>query len=379
MSSGCALRAYARLPPQSGNKIKRQAANSPPPKGGKIGQTERIDGYMAKKKASASEKTGLDMGKGFATNAFSGLKTLQAMRKSEDEDKRAAREIEEARARARASARAREESEAKRPLRFAEEDLTDASGLSDEEIFAACMAQMDGADIYDKKFSAKETPKTPASHQDGDMPHLSLSDEEKEFAIFTQEMAISNVQRLTKPAKPAHKTRNKGKYLQKAEDLAEKDIVKIDARPAVAESGMRTTYVAPAVAVTQIEKGCDVVEEPDLAAGMTARQKQLLHSVKRHEVRCGPAIALRLRGLALNAALSRFDAFIDACIAEKKPYALIICGKGLGSDGAPVIKEGVIARCKSDPRIAEYAPAVNGDGDFGSLYVALCVSGQSAV
>lgn len=107
---------------------------------------------------------------------------------------------------------------------------------------------------------------------------------------------------------------------------------------------------------------------------MTKNQKQLIHNVKRYEARYGMVIALRLRGLALNAALSRFDSFVDACIADKKPFALVICGKGIGSDGAPVIKEGVIARCKRDSRIVEYAPVINEDGDFGSLYVAFCVS-----
>ena len=202
----------------------------------------------------------------------------------------------------------------------------------------------------------------------------SYTDEEKEFAIFTQEMAISNVQRLTKPTKPAHKVRNKGKYQQQAQALVEKEIITINTHPTVQESGMRTAYVAPTIAVTQIEKGADVVEEPDVVESMTKNQKQLIHNVKRYEARYGMVIALRLRGLALNAALSRFDSFVDACIADKKPFALVICGKGIGSDGAPVIKEGVIARCKRDSRIVEYAPVINEDGDFGSLYVAFCVS-----
>ena len=324
---------------------------------------------MAKKKQSSNEKSTLDMGKGFATNAFSGLKTLQDMRKSEDEEARAARARAEAEAQARRIAREREEAEAKRSLRFTDEDLSDKSGLSDEEIFAACMESMNGAEIYDKKFNAKEAPKKVVKTDDE--PHLTLTDEEKEFAIFTQEMAISNVQRLTKPTKPAHKVR---KYQQQAQALVEKEIVTVDARPAVQESGMRTAYVAPTIAVTQIEKGADVVEEPDVVESMTKNQKQLIHNVKRYEARYGMVIALRLRGLALNAALSRFDSFVDACIADKKPFALVICGKGIGSDGAPVIKEGVIARCKRDSRIVEYAPVINEDGDFGSLYVAFCVS-----
>ena len=327
---------------------------------------------MAKKKQSSNEKSTLDMGKGFATNAFSGLKTLQDMRKSEDEEARAARARAEAEAQARRIAREREEAEAKRSLRFTDEDLSDKSGLSDEEIFAACMESMNGAEIYDKKFNAKEAPKKVVKTDDE--PHLTLTDEEKEFAIFTQEMAISNVKRLTKPTKPAHKVRNKGKYQQQAQALVEKEIVTVDARPAVQESGMRTAYVAPTIAVTQIEKGADVVEEPDVVESMTKNQKQLIHNVKRYEARYGMVIALRLRGLALNAALSRFDSFVDACIADKKPFALVICGKGIGSDGAPVIKEGVIARCKRDSRIVEYAPVINEDGDFGSLYVAFCVS-----
>ena len=114
---------------------------------------------MAKKKQSSNEKSTLDMGKGFATNAFSGLKTLQDMRKSEDEEARAARARAEAEAQARRIAREREEAEAKRSLRFTDEDLSDKSGLSDEEIFAACMESMNGAEMYDKKCNAREAPK----------------------------------------------------------------------------------------------------------------------------------------------------------------------------------------------------------------------------
>lgn len=333
-----------------------------------------VNAVMAKKRQTSMDKSASDAGKGFATNAFSSLKTLQDKRKSDDEEKRAARERAEAEARARRLAREREELEAKRSLRFTNEDLTDDSGLSDEEIFAASIDSMDGAEIYDKKFNARELPKRPADVGADAEPSLSLTDEEREFAIFTQEMAITNVQRLKKPQKSVCKTRNKGKYLQKVQALVEKDIVSVDARPAIQESGMRSAYVTPSVVVTHIEKGTDVVKSSDVAEGMTQNQTQLLHNVRRYEARYGTVIALRLRGLALDAALSRFDSFVEACIAAKKPYALVICGKGLGSDGAPVIKEGVIARCRRESRIVEYVPVINEDGDFGSLYVAFCVS-----
>lgn len=333
---------------------------------------------MAKKKNHSSAPTNTEStGKGFATNAFSSLKTLQEIRKNDEEEKRAQRAKEEAEAEARRKSREREEAEAKRSLRFTDEDLHDTSGMTDEEIFAASMSALDGAQIYDKKFNAKELPPSPKSPLHDEEPHLTLSDEEKEFAIFTQEMAISNVQRLTKPSKPIHKTRNKGKYLQTAQALVEKDVVTIDARPNIQESGMKTDFIAPTVAVTQIEKGTDILEEPDIEDSITTTQKQLLRDVKRHEARYGLILSLRLRGLTLNAAMSRLETFIDACQNDRKPYALIICGKGLGSEGAPVIKEGVIDKLRHDARIVEYAPVLNDDGDFGSVVVAFKAKSSS--
>lgn len=320
---------------------------------------------MAKKKQRNSEETlSLDMSKGFSTGAFSSLKSLQDIRKSEEEDRKEAAAQREAQERARREAQKIQI----RDFRFTEDDLNDSSDMSDAEIFEASMKEMDkGVDVYQSKFNVKEKPKTQASKDDP--APLTMSDEEREFALFTQEMAISNVKRLAAPQKPVHKVRNKGKYAQKAEDLESLQPVSVD--NTVQEPGMRTDYVAPTVAVTQVEKGDNLIERPDMDDAMTASQKQLLHDIKRYESRYGIVITLKLRGMTLNAALSRLDDFISACIRDKKPYALIICGKGLGSAGEPVIKNNTIDILRSDKRIIEYAPVLNADGDFGSIYISL--------
>ena len=322
---------------------------------------------MAKKKQRTSDDSvQMDMSKGFSTGAFSSLKSLQDIRKSEEDERK------EAAARKEAQERARREAEKvqMRDFRFTEEDLHDDSDMSDAEIFEASMMQMDKkVDVYQSKFNIKEAPKAQAKTEEAD--HLTMSDEEREFALFTQEMAISNVQRLTAPTKPVHKTRNKGKYNQKPEMLENLNPVSIDSTPSVQETGMRTDFIEPTVAVTQVEKGDNLIERPDMEDAMTASQKQLLHDVKRYEARYGIVITLKLRGMTLNAAMARLDEFISACVRDKKAYALIICGKGLGSAGEPVIKNNTIDRLRSDKRIVEYAPVLNSDGDFGSVYISL--------
>lgn len=306
----------------------------------------------------------LDLSKGFSNGAFSSLKSLQENQKKEAEARSQAQLKKEAEERVRKEARAREEAQARRDLRFTEEDLHDRSNLSDAEIFAASMMELEGVDIYQAKFNVKDTPKKAAPQEE---KPLTLSDDEREFAIFTQEMAISNVKRMTPPPKPVHKTRNKGKYLQNAAALETLEPVNVSQD--TPEPGMRTDYIEPSVAVTQIEKGDDLIERPDMNEAMTKAQKQLLHDVKRHEARYGIVITLKLRGMTLNAAISRLDEFIGACIREKKAYALIVCGKGLGSEGDPVIKNYTLDIVRNDKRIIEYAPVLNADGDFGSLYV----------
>ena len=134
-------------------------------------------------------------------------------------------------------------------------------------------------------------------------------------------------------------------------------------------SGMKSDFIEPSVTVTQVEKGDNIIERPDMDDAMTASQKQLLRDVRRYESRYGIVITLKLRGMTLNAAMSRLDEFITSCIHEKKAYALVVCGKGLGSAGEPVIKNRTIEFLRSDKRVVEYAPVLNTDGDFGSVYL----------
>lgn len=321
---------------------------------------------MAKKNKRPVE-TSFGLDQKFSTDAFASLKSLQARHKADTEEQREAESRRVAEAREKEAARAREEAASARDFRFTEADLMDKSGLSDEEIFEASMAAMNGVDIYESKFNARELP--PKKAKEPEKAPLTMTDEEREFAIFTQEMAISNVKRLSGPVKQPHKTRNKRKYAQTADALENFSPVNVELGGAQTTPGMKTDFIAPEVAITQVEKGDDIIERPGMSDAMTNAQKQLLRDIKRYEARYGIIITLKLRGMTLNAAMSRLDDFISACIQDKKPYALIICGKGIHSDSTPVIKEGTLDALRSDKRIVEYAPVLNADGDFGSIYV----------
>ena len=332
---------------------------------------------MAKNKKKAEQDVSLDFSKGFSTGAFDRLKSLQEKQKAEMAQKEASqRRLAEERARREAAER-EAAMRATRDLRFTEDDLSDDESLSDEEIFAASMQAMESGklDLYQSKFNSKEAPKKAPKDEPAPM---TMSDEEREFAIFTQEMAMSKVQRLVTQKKPEHKVRNKKKYDQNGKvitDDAETEQpvatispVSVSAAPSVQESGMKTDYLDPVVSVTQVEKGENVLEQPDIAETLTASQKKLLKDIRHYESRYGMLMTLRLRGLTLNAAISRLNDFFDACIRERRPYALIICGKGLNSADKPVIKAHTMDMLRSDSRVIEYVPVINEDGDFGSVY-----------
>ena len=341
---------------------------------------------MAKKNQKTEQTQSLDLSKGFSGGAFASLKSLREKQKADAqrEDEAARREAQE---------RTRREEEARqaalretRDLRFTESDLIDDSDMTDEEIFAASMREMDSGrvDLYQSKFNARETQKT--KPKDEPAP-LTMTDEEREFAIFTQEMAMSKVQRIVTPAKPQHKTRNKKKYdkdgkvitelPQSSEDVQEVPHVSpitVSSAPSVVESGMKTDYLDATVSVTQVEKGGNVLNEPETVDTITPAQKKLLKDIRHYESRYGMLMTLRLRGLTLNAAISRLNDFIDACIRDRRPYALIICGKGLNSADRPVIKEYTMDILKSDTRVIEFVPALNEDGDFGSIYASFKIN-----
>lgn len=342
---------------------------------------------MAKKNQKTEQSQSLDLSKGFSNGAFGGLKSLRDKQKADAEEKDAASR-REAQERERREAAAREAAMREtRDLRFTESDLLDDSDMTDEEIFAASMRDMDAGrvDLYQSKFNAREPQKTAPK---AETAPLTMTDEEREFAIFTQEMAMSKVQRLVTPKKPAHKVRNKKKYdsngkcvtetpedaVDETADVAPISPVSVSSAPAVQESGMKTDYIDSAVSVTQVEKGGNILNEPDVGATMTSSQKKLLKDVRHYESRYGMLLTLRLRGLTLNAAISRLQDFIEACVRERRPYAQIVCGKGLNSPDHPVIKEHTVDLLRSDARVTEYAPIINEDGDFGSIYVAFKIN-----
>lgn len=313
--------------------------------------------------------------KAFSTDAFSTLKELQNKLKLESAQK-AENERQAAIQKAKRDAEILRET---RDLRFTDNDLLD-DNMSDEEIFAASMREMESQslDLYQSKFNTKEQPKKQKKEES---PILSMTDDEREFAIFTQEMAISKVERLVAKQKPVHKVRNKKKYdangkiiqndeLENTEETSLDAYSPVDISAPKPQPGMKTQYITPTTSVTQIEKGADITQQPDVADSVTTSQKKLLKTIKHYESRYGMLMTLHLRGLALNAAISRLNDFIDACIREKRPYALIVCGKGLNSADKPVIKEYTIDILRNDNRVTEYVPVINEDGDFGSVYAA---------
>jgi len=315
-------------------------------------------------------EAGASSEKAFTTNAFAGLGALREIRKSDAQDREEAHQARRAQLPSEKPAHKPAQAvPAGRTERLTMADLLDTSNLSDAEIFAESMGALDGVDLYQEKFNKGDVAKEKMP-EDGGV--LTMSEEEREFALFTQEMALSKVRRIGSPQPTAR--RQRARHQREGADpssLETLEAAQVHAAPSVHLSHMHTQYVDEQVTVTQVSKGDDVLVGGEGGMVLSASQSRLMRDINRYQERYGAVMTLKLRGLAHDAAMVRLDDFLTAAFHAKCAYGLIICGKGLGSPGQPVVKHGVMAQLHGDDRVLEYVPVLDDDGDFGAVYVAL--------
>lgn len=114
-----------------------------------------------------------------------------------------------------------------------------------------------------------------------------------------------------------------------------------------------------------------VAPEPFLAAWppMERDQHDLLQEVRG----LSQLPTLDLHGLRRDPALARLAGFVSRMRAEGALLVLVVCGKGLHSPGAPVLREEVL-RWVLQPGhrdVRLWAPHLDKDGHWGSLYLRL--------
>jgi DNA-nicking Smr family endonuclease len=84
-----------------------------------------------------------------------------------------------------------------------------------------------------------------------------------------------------------------------------------------------------------------------------------------------PVPTLKLRGFQQGEALRKLSEFIEAAADKDHSYARIVPGRGLRSDGEPVLKPAVLKWLESSglAYIRGYAPELLDNGDYGSIVV----------
>ncbi len=78
-----------------------------------------------------------------------------------------------------------------------------------------------------------------------------------------------------------------------------------------------------------------------------------------------------LHGYTRTAAVEALNDHIKQCRSEGIPYFLVIFGKGLSSQGGPVLKNTICSYMIASPEILAYEFAMPKDGGDGAAYVML--------
>lgn len=364
--------------------------------------------------------------KGLNTNAFAVLPGLFGEASQEEIEAYSLKTVV-ALARVDANIKAQQAQEKAQSSRLHEPDVDDMSGMSDLDIFLQSVSDIDRTDVLNRKFSEKSAPiaQDKAEHQD----RLSMTAEEREFALFTQEMALSNVKPIEAPtlmkgARDRKKSSRVSEQMANSpltdsnDDLWEQSIAdeeevliqdsakaaeqrsdanaqapqareavkatpvqeplaepQTDVKTASAEQRVRT--LPPRAPVYGIRASRQLVpdyKKQDMGPKwepLRPDQKAFILEIKAYEQRFGKLISLKLRGFVLEAGMSRFEDFIEACFENKTRYGSLFFGDALSAKGVEnQLREKILMRLKSDERILKFAPAMDAENTFTTIYLA---------
>jgi DNA-nicking Smr family endonuclease len=133
-------------------------------------------------------------------------------------------------------------------------------------------------------------------------------------------------------------------------------------RPGAAQSPFRAAS-NPAITV---ERDGDRIA--GRAAGVSGAQLAALASGK-----CRPEVTLDLHGLTSERAERALSRFVSAAVRDGQRCLLVVPGRGLHSDGGPVLRE-VVVDVLTGPmarHVSCFVTAMSHDGGPGALYVML--------
>lgn len=254
-----------------------------------------------------------------------------------------------------------------------EEEEEEAAPLSDAELFEQAIGQIAPEDIYRGKFAGQGPRLAPARSPAEREARASLSKEDKARARQADEQAD---QQAREAVGQAREMRLFEKTVGKVEKLARADKYRRPAMPDPAEDAARRT--APAAYSSEPPDALLTPPLPKSGQGLhevgafNPAQRDL-HARYKKRARHHEIPEINLRGDSVEDALRQVELFMHQQCKDQRQFVRIIHGRGLKSDGDPVIKPAILHWLEGPGfrYVRGYVPERNSAGDYGSLIVEL--------
>lgn|SRR5690554_3819377 len=246
----------------------------------------------------------------------------------------------------------------------------EAAPLSDAELFEKSIKEMAPEDIYRGKFAGEGPKLAPPgpSAQPAQKP-AQLSKEEQAAARLADEEAREAVGQ-------AREMRLFEKTVGKVEKVARADKYRRPTMPDPAEDAARRT--APAAYSSEPPEALITPPLPKSGPGLHEvgafdPAQRDLHARYKKRARQHEIPEINVRGDSVEDALRQVELFVHQQCKDNRQFVRIIHGRGLQSDGAPVLKPAILHWLEGPGfrYVRGYVPERNSAGDYGSLIVEL--------
>jgi DNA-nicking Smr family endonuclease len=249
------------------------------------------------------------------------------------------------------------------------EQDTPSRQLSERELFERAVEGLDPADVYSGKFHGEgpELPPEPEESEESEEPEEDApavggapSEDEAREAV-AQKREIRQFEKAVGPVDKKNVRRRK--YRQPNRPAPEDHVRQVASYRSDSPSDM----ITPPLPKTG--------EGLNNVGGLMPAQKDMLGRYKKRSRR-NEVPEINVRGDTVDDALRQIELFVHQQWKQNAHFVRIIHGRGLQSDGDPVLKPAVL-RWLEGPGyryIKGYVPEVNSAGDYGSVVAELRVT-----
>lgn len=248
----------------------------------------------------------------------------------------------------------------------------DAEPLSDAELFEKSIQEMAPEDIYRGKFAGEGPKLPPASPTSEHAPQQSAQDSHK-HAKMSEEDAQAAEDSAREAVGQAREMRLFEKTVGPVDPLVKRDKYRRPSMPDPGEDAARRTAYrseSPESLITPpLPKSGDGLNQ---VGPFDAAQRDL-HARYKKRARQHEVAEINVRGDNVEDALRQVELFMHLQFKEKRRFTRIIHGRGLQSDGKPVLKPAILHWLEGPGfrYVRGYVPERNSSGDYGSLIVEL--------